>query len=148
MQDIEHSDISGRRRGSAGPLSQVLGPFTRTGGFYARSWGTYLDRQPGELPVARPTIALAAQAFSDEIVLAGFRMLRSVPDATTLERIEREVIAAVEFYGQQGWLQQPEGFFAAPPPLSDVTVRPVNSLGRSYERLFFRVGGQPLTRVG
>ena len=41
------------------PLAQVLGPFTRTGGFYARSWGTYLDREPDELPVARPTIALA-----------------------------------------------------------------------------------------
>jgi hypothetical protein len=149
MQDIEHSGasaaagddadsgISDRRRGSAGPLSQVLRSFTRTGGFYARSWGTYLDREPGELPVARPTIALAAQAFGDEIVLAGFRLLRSVPDATKLERIEREVIAAVEFYSQQGWLQQPEGFFAAPPPLTDVTVRAVNSLGRSYERLFF-----------
>ncbi len=70
-------------------------------------------------------------------------MLRSLPDATTLERIEREVIAAVEFYGEQGWLQQPEGFFAAPPPLTDVTVRPVNSLGRRYERLFYDSEYQP-----
>ena len=138
MEDIEQTgasaaaaddaDQGGRgvpdlRRGSGGPLSQVLGPFTRTGGFYARSWGTYLDRQPGELPVARPTIALATQAFRDEIVLAGFRLLRSAPDATTLDRINREVIAALEFYGQQGWLEKPEGFFAAPPPLTDVTVR-------------------------
>src|SRR5271166_5064262 len=78
MPDTEH-----RRPASTNPLTQVLGPFTRTGGFYARSWGAHLDRQPGELPVARPTIALAAQAFRDEIVLAGFRLLRSAPDATT-----------------------------------------------------------------
>ena len=129
--------VPDRRRGSAGPLSQVLGPFTRTGGFYARSWDNYLNHQPGELPVARPTIALAAQAFRDEIVLLGFRLLRSAPDATTLERINREVIAALEFYGQKGWLEKPEGFFAAPPPLTDVTVRPVSSLGRTYERMFF-----------
>ena len=151
MQDSEQTSVSaaaagdvdhgGRgvpdARGSAGPLWQVLGPFTRTGGFYARSWADYLDRQPGELPVARPTLALAAQAFSDEIVLLGFRFLRSAPDATRVERINREVIAALEFYGQKGWLGKPEGFVAAPPPLSDVAVRPVTSLGRTYERMFF-----------
>ncbi len=151
MQDSEQTgasaaapdDLDDKARGvapwrdGAGPLTLALGPFTRTGGFYARSWGSYLDRQPGELPVARPTLALAAQAFRDEIVLLGFRLLRSAPDATTFERIDREVIAALEFYGQKGWLQNPEGLFAAPPPLTDVSVRPVNSLGRSYERMFF-----------
>src|SRR3984893_10464167 len=144
MQDSEQTSVSaaaagdvdhgGRgvpdARGSAGPLWQVLGPFTRTGGFYARSWADYLDRQPGELPAARPTLGLAAHAFDDEIVLLGFRFLRSAPDATRhdrglaaggsddeivllgfrllrsapgatrVERINREVIAALEFYGQ------------------------------------------------
>ncbi len=144
MNDIEHPDASaspdgpGRDRGSgANPLLQALGPFTRTGGFYARSWGTYLDRQPDELPVARPTIALAAQALRDEILLAGFSFLRSTPNATTLERIDRELLAAQEFYGDRGWLDNSEGFFAAPPPLTDVTVKRVNSMGRSYERITF-----------
>jgi hypothetical protein len=150
MQDIEQTGASaaddadqrgqgdpGGWRGISGPLSQVLGPFTRTGGFYARCWGNYLDHEPGELPVARPTIALAAQAFRDEIVLAGFRLLRSAPDETTVERINREAAVALEFYGQRGWLETPDGFFAAPPQLTGVTVRPVNSLGRTYERIFF-----------
>ena len=154
MQHIEHTaqpaddteskqDVRDRPRGSAGLLSQLLGPFTRTGGFYARSWGSYLDREPNELPVARPTIALAAEAFLDEIVLTGFRLLRSTPDATRLERISREVTAALDFYGQQGWLDNPEGFFSAPPPLADVTVRTVNNMGRTYERLFFDSGYEP-----
>ncbi len=154
MQDIEHIGSSAavpddaylgrdRRRAGASPLSQVLGPFTRTGGFYARSWGAYLDREPGELPVARPTIALAAEAFLDEIVLTGFRLLRSAPDATKLDRITREVSAALEFYGQQGWLDAPEGFFSAPPPLTDVTVRTINNMGRTYQRLFFDSGYEP-----
>lgn len=154
MQDIERTRVSapvaddadlGRdpRRTSADPLSQVLGLFTRTGGFYARSWGAYLDREPGELPVARPTLALATEAFFDEIVLTGFRLLRSAPDATRLAWITREVSAALEFYGQQGWLEKPEGFFAAPPALTDVTVRTVNNMGRTYERLFFDSGYEP-----
>jgi hypothetical protein len=154
MQDIEHvgalaavaddADL-GRDPRPAGtnPLSQVLGLFTRTGGFYARSWGAYLDREPGELPVARPTLALATEAFLDEIVLTGFRLLRSAPDATRLEWINREVSAALEFYGQQGWLEKPEGFFAASPALTDVTVRTVNNMGRTYERLFFDSGYEP-----
>ena len=128
---------------SANPLTQVLGPFTRTGGFYARSWGNYLDRQPDELPVARPTIALAAQAFRDEIVLAGFGLLRSAPNATTLERINNEVLAAQDFYGDKGWLDNSETFFAPPPPPAGVTVRTVNNLGRTYQRLFFDSDYEP-----
>ncbi|MGA9357970.1 MAG: hypothetical protein WBW75_08145 [Mycobacterium sp.] len=154
MQDIEHigasaavaddADLGRDPRGaSANPLSQVLGLFTRTGGFYARSWGDYLDREPGELPVARPTLALATEAFFDEIVLTGFRLLRSAPDAARLEWITREVIAALEFYGQQGWVEKSEGFFAAPPALTDVTVRTVSNMGRTYERMFFDSGYEP-----
>ncbi len=124
-------------RGSANPLAQAVAPFTRTGGFYARSWGTYLDREPDELPVARPTLALAAQAFRDEILLASFSLLRRAPNASTLERIDREVAAALEFCGDRGWLENPEGFFAEPPPLTDVTVKPVNSMGRNYQRIAF-----------
>src|SRR5215211_2249822 len=133
MQDSERAgavapDDDNRRGRNVGsllairalPLTQMLRPFTRTGGFYARSWATYLDRQPDELPVARPTLALAAQAFSDEIVLLGFHLLRSAPDATRVERIHLEVIAALEFYGEKGWLQEPESFFTAPPALTDV----------------------------
>src|SRR5690349_14438405 len=119
------------------PLTQALGPLTRTGGFYARSWGTYLDRQPDELPVARPTLALAAQAFRDEILLTGFSLLRSAPRESTLDRINREVLGALDFYEAKGWLDNPEGFFAAPPPLTDVTVKPVTSMGRNYQRIAF-----------
>ena len=150
MQDSEHTGAiapdDDNRRGRnirsplnirALPLTQVLRPFTRTGGFYARSWATYLDRQPDELPVGRPTLALAAQALSDEIVLLGFHLLRSAPDATRLDRIHREVIAALEFYGGQGWLQEPEKFFVTPPPLTDVSIRNVSSMGHTYERIFF-----------
>ncbi|KUI22734.1 hypothetical protein AU193_10555 [Mycobacterium sp. GA-1285] len=156
MRDSEHTgavapdDGTRRSRGlpnplgfRALPLTQVLRPFTRTGGFYARSWATYLDRQPDELPGTRPTLGLAAQALSDEIVLLGFHLLRRAPDATRLDRIHREVLAALEFYGDNGWLQEPERFFAAPPPLTEVSIRNVNSMGHTYERIFFDSGYQP-----
>ncbi len=93
------SGASGARPRDAGPLREVVRPFTRTGGFYARSWGDYLDRQHDEPPVARPPLALATHAFRDEIVLLGMRLLLPVssnPDAVA--RVEREVVAALELY--------------------------------------------------
>jgi len=132
-------------RGS-GLLDHFVRPFRRTSRYYARSWRDYLDREGDELPVARPTLALAAQAFRDEIVLTGFRMFRPVSDTHVFERINHEVRSALEFYGQKGYLDKPEEFFATPPPLTDVTVRPVKATGRSYERMVFDSGYEP--RVG
>ena len=143
--DVNHGagGVAAPRRGGASPLALALGPFTRTGGFYARSWADYLDRQPGQVPARRPSLALAAHAFGDEIVLLGFRFLRSAPDATRVERINHEVIAALDFYREKGWLEEPERFFAAPPPLTDVSVRPVTSRGRTYSRMFFDSDYEP-----
>lgn len=122
----------------------VLSPFTRTGGYYARAWGRYLDPETGEqVPVARPTIALATQAFRDEMVLAGFAMMRPVSDAPAFERIEREVMAALDLYDDAGWLENPERFFSVPPPLSDVMVRTVTTGRLHHERMVFESGYEP-----
>jgi hypothetical protein len=126
-----------------GPLGHIVRPFARTGRYYAQSWWDYLGGRPRDLPVARPTLALAAQALLDEVVLAGFRMVRRASELHVFERIEREVAAALEFYERNGWLDNPEGFFAAPPPLPDVTVREANDRGRSYQRIVFDSGYAP-----
>ncbi len=125
------------------PLDHFVRPFRRTGRYYARSWLDYLDRSQVELPVARPTLTLAAHAFRDEIVLTGFRMFRPLGDMQAFDRINREVRAAIDFYGQQGLLEKPEEFFAAPPPLTDVTILPVKTRGQSYERMVFDSGYEP-----
>jgi hypothetical protein len=139
-------DDAGRRRANyAGrqQLDMALGPFARTGRYYAQSWRDYVDQGPRELPIARPTIALAAHAFRDEIVLLGLRARRPVSYPEAFERINREVTAALDFYGRKGWLDDPERFFAPPPPLTDVTVRQVKNFSRSYERIAFESGYRP-----
>ena len=124
-------------------MGAVVGPFTRTGSYYAQSWRDYLDRTPRDLPVARPSIALTAHAFRDEIVLLGLRARRPVSDVHAFGRINAEVVEALDFYGLRGWLDKPARFFAKPPPLTDVTVRPVKARGRSYERIAFDSGYTP-----
>jgi hypothetical protein len=118
-------------------------PFMHTGLYLAQSSRDYLDQEPDGLPIARPTIALAAQAFRDEVVLMGLKARRPVSQPRVYERINQEVVAALEFYGHKGWLEKPQGFFGQPPPLSDVAVRDVKARRRSYHRIFFDSGYMP-----
>lgn len=107
------------------------------------AWREYLETEPGGLPVARPNIALAAHALRDEIVLFGLKARRPVSHPRVFERIGHEVVAALEFYGNRGWLEKPKGFFASPPTLLEVTVRQVTGRGRAFQRLFFESGYRP-----
>ncbi|MET0996083.1 MAG: hypothetical protein ABWY20_19300, partial [Mycobacterium sp.] len=134
---------SRRRPPGAGALGAAVGPFTRIGSYYAQSWRDYLDGKPPELPIARPSTALAAHAFRDEIVLLGLRARRPVSDVHEFGRINAEVEAAVDFYGRRGWLDKPARFFAEPPPLTDITVRQVKARRRSHERIVFDSGYTP-----
>ncbi len=93
--------------------------------------------------MVRPTMALAGQAFLDEVVLAGFRVLRPAIDPQDVSRIERETVAAVAFSREAGWIEAPGSFFAAPPVLSKVTVRPVASRRQPYQHVSFPSGYEP-----
>jgi hypothetical protein len=98
---------------------------------------------PRELPIARPTLALAAHALRDEIVLMGLRARRPVSDVRAFERITTEVVAALALYGRQGFLDDPRNFFACPPALTEVTARLVRAGRHHYERIYFDSGYTP-----
>lgn len=123
----------GRARRLAGPRD-IVTPFVQ-----ARRYLTQpgLDHPEDGLPVARPTIAVARQVFNDELVLLGYRTFLPLGDAQAIDRIDREVRAALEFYGQQGWLDRPEGFFTAPPTLTDVAITPMTLRGQPLHRIAF-----------
>jgi hypothetical protein len=147
---IPASDDASQRPGAfdlsppgAGGLGSVTRPLMHTGLYSAQSRRDYLDQEPDGLPIARPTIALAAQAFRDEVVLMGLKARRPVSRPHVYERINQEVVAALEFYGNKGWLKKPQGFFGEPPPLPDVTVRDVKARRRSYHRILFDSGYIP-----
>ena len=128
---------------AVGGLGGAITPLMHTGLFFAQSWRDYLDQAPDELPIARPTIALAAQALRDEVVLMGLKARRPISQLPVYERINQELVAALDFYGHKGWLEKPQGFFGGSPPLPDVTVREVKTRRRSYHRIFFDSGYTP-----
>jgi hypothetical protein len=127
----------------ADPIDALLSPFAKTGRYYAGAWKRYRGGAPSTLPLARPTLRLAAHALRDEIVLSGLRTQRPLSAAGAYGRIDREVADALEFYGANGWLDHPERFFAAPPPVTDLTAVPVTQGRRSYQRFFFDSGYRP-----
>lgn len=141
--DQKHPEPSGWAVPAVGGLVGAATPFMHTGQYLAQSWRDYLGQTPDELPIARPTVALAAQAFRDEVVLMGLKARRPVSRPEVFDRITREVLAGLDFYGDKGWLDQPEGFFVKPPAPSDVTVRKVKGRRRSFYRMFFTSGYTP-----
>ena len=70
----------------------------------------------------------------------GLKARRPVSRPDAFDRITREVVAGLEFYGDKGWLEKPKRFFARPPALSDVTVRKVKGRRDSFYRIFFDSG--------
>ena len=127
----------------ASTLRSVVRPFARTGRYYAQSRRDYRDHATTELPLARPTIRLAAQALRDEVVLLGLQMSRPISDGEAFDRITREVTEALDYYGQHGWLANPKAFFAPPPPLTNLTTHQVNRRHHTYERFSFESGYAP-----
>lgn len=128
-----------------GALATIVGPFTKAGGYYARSWGAYLGGGRGDLPVARPTLSLATHALRDELVLVGLLWRRPLSDPAEYERINREVGEAITLYRERGWLDDPQGYFAAPAAPVDVKIRSVTHRGRTHERMSFDSGYEPHT---
>ena len=125
------------------PLANIVEPFTKAGGYYARSWGAYLGGARSDLPVARPTLSLASHALRDELVLVGLLWKRPLSDPAAYQRINVEVEEAIDLYGRKGWLKKPQGFFTTPPAPPDVAVRKFRSRNKSHERLSFESGYAP-----
>ena len=128
---------------SRGPLAGIVGPFTKAGGYYARSWSAYLGGARNEVPVARPTLSLATHALRDELVLVGLLWKRPLSDPAAYERIDGEVAEAIELYRHNGWLDKPQGFFTAPPVPREVSIRTFSTRNRTHERLSFDSGYAP-----
>ena len=147
MTAPESKPGSGKPSTARNPVTNIVGPltgsFAKAGGFYARSWSAYLGGGRNDLPTARPTLALATHALRDELVLVGLLWRRPLSDPSAYEEINREVVEAVKFYGDRGWLDKPQDFFTAPPAPTEVSIRSFTNRNKTHERITFDSGYQP-----
>jgi dienelactone hydrolase len=96
-----------------------------------------------EVPVAEPTLALAAKIALDELGYAFEVLATSTVAITERHRIASEVTAALSFYGQCGWLEHPQCYHEEPPPLHGPILRPARSGAQPFEHMEFDSGYEP-----
>lgn len=97
---------------------------------------------PG-VPDPQPSAALYGQVALDEALLATMTALSPLPVHGDHARIRGELVHARELYASQGWLEKPESYHVAPPPLEDPTLRSASVRGTAYEHLSFESGYLP-----
>src|SRR5438128_4419673 len=86
----------------------ALIPFPRAGLFYARSWGNWWQHRGEDgVPAVFPSLMLTGHAFADEAIIASFRVMKPTSPASSLVRAEAEAQAALELYGDRGFLADP-----------------------------------------
>ena len=131
------------------PLSRwrhLVTPFPRAGLFYLRSWGNWMqhlnDLRQGDdgsdgVPAVFPSLVLTGHAFADEAIIAAFRVIKPPSPASALVRAEAEAQAALESYGDRGFLADPASFYPTPPPIERVTTRWDIARKLRYERMSF-----------
>src|SRR5437763_4037345 len=122
----------------------ALAPFPRAGLFYARSWSNWLKhRRSDGVPAVFPSLVLMGHAFADEAVIAGFRVMKAPSPPSALVRAELEAKAALELYGDAGFLADPASFHPQPPAIERPTARWDRTRRLRYERLSFESFYEP-----
>jgi hypothetical protein len=116
----------------------ALTPFPRAGLFYARSWSNWLKHRGSDgVPAVFPSLVLTGHAFADEAVIAGFRVMKPPSPSSALVRAEGEAQAALDLYGDRGFLADPASFHPQPPAIERPTARWDRTRKLRYERLSF-----------
>lgn len=95
------------------------------------------------VPAPARSLVTAVHAGLDEVILAGFKTLRRMPDTEDLARIDAEGAKAVAFFEAHGWLDDPASYHEDPPPLTDPELGRRRILRTAYETLSFESGYEP-----
>jgi pimeloyl-ACP methyl ester carboxylesterase len=123
------------------PLSRwryLVTPFPRAGVFYIRSWKNWFEHRGDDgVPAVFPSLLLAGHALADEAIIAGFRVMKPASPASALVRAEAEAQAALELYGDSGFLAEPSSFYPSPPAVERPTIRRDVARKVRYERMSF-----------
>ncbi len=91
----------------------------------------------------RPTPALAAQAYLDEVLIAALRHPDLLPREADYAPAAADLQAARELFEARGWIDHPARYHRDPPAPDDVHVRHERVLGLGYEHTTFSSGWEP-----
>jgi dienelactone hydrolase len=93
-----------------------------------------------ELPETERSLPLAAAVAVDEALL-GFIITMAL--RRRRQGVLREGAAAVAFYRENGWMENPADYHKTPPLLENPRLHPARAYGIQFEHLAFESGYQP-----
>jgi len=102
-----------------------------------------LEPHPEEVPPLEPSLKLSGQIALDEAILSTMQVGVRRPGGDDLARISLEIEAARERFASEGWLEKPESYHLAPPPLDDPRLDSAAIGRRLYEHMRFESGYEP-----
>jgi len=92
---------------------------------------------------ARPTAALALQAYLDELLIALFRHPELLPKDDDYAAAGEHVASFRALCVERGWLDRPGAYHRTPPTPDDLVARHEARPGLSYEHVRFTSGWEP-----
>jgi hypothetical protein len=97
---------------------------------------------PG-VPEPPRTLALSLQVAVDEALLATMALTNPLPSTGDHERIDHEMVEAIELFDARGWFEKPASYHVTPPPLANPEIRVARTRNIAYEHLSFDSGYEP-----
>ena len=91
----------------------------------------------------RPTPALAAQAYLDELLIAALRHPDLLPREEDYAPAAADLRAARDLFDDRGWLERPADYHRDPPVPDDARASRERVLGFGYEHTTFSSGWEP-----
>ncbi len=91
----------------------------------------------------RPTPALAAQAYLDELLIAALRHPDLLPKEEEYIPAAADLAIAREVFAVRGWIGDPASYHRAPPPPKDVQAVHKSAHGLGYEHTTFSSEWEP-----
>ncbi len=95
------------------------------------------------VPEPTPALGLAAEAASDDAILALFDLALPRTSDEDAARHVRELAEAEERFAARGWLEKPESFHTAPSPFDAVASEKQRSARVDFEHLSCESGYEP-----
>jgi hypothetical protein len=125
-------------------VSGLLRAAPRVASFLAR--GNRRNAKAGKdesiVPV-RPTVALAAQALLDEVLIAVFRHPDLLPKADDYLPAAADLAGTRRLFSMRGWLDRPADYHKRPPVPDDLRAWHEHVPGLGYEHITFTSGWAP-----
>lgn len=96
-----------------------------------------------DLPSISRSPLVAAKIVFDEIFFMSEVLLARFVTGADRERLRAEIVEAIGFFADAGWLADPASYYPAPPALEPRAITTESSLGRTYRHLEFASEYEP-----